>query len=49
MSEDEEDKKCTCAEETEDHTCPYQEEINEDYESMCSCCEECEYQCSMDI
>ena len=32
----------------EDHECPYSSEINNDH-STCNCCEECEYQCSMDI
>lgn len=33
----------------EPHTCPYAEEINRDYESLCECCEGCEHQCAMDI
>lgn len=32
-----------------DHTCPYSEEINGDYETECRCCSECTYQCCMDI
>lgn len=31
------------------HTCPYKEEINFDSESLCTCCEECTHQCTMDI
>lgn len=38
-----------CNEPTEPHTCPYAEEINEDYESLCNCCEKCEHECVMDI
>lgn len=33
----------------EDHTCPYAEEINEDYESLCNCCSDCAHECAMDI
>ena len=29
--------------------CPYYEEINNDHENKCNCCEECQYQCTMDI
>jgi hypothetical protein len=34
------------------HTCPYAEDINNDSESLCNCCAECEHQChqcAMDI
>ena len=31
------------------HTCPYAEEINGDYETLCDCDEEQTYQCVMDI
>ena len=31
------------------HTCPYREEIHNDYESLCDCDEEQQYQCRMDI
>jgi hypothetical protein len=33
----------------EPHPCPYQEEINDDSESLCECCEACAYECAMDI
>ena len=33
----------------EAHTCPYSEEIHEDYETKCTCCEDCEYECCQDI
>lgn len=33
----------------EPHTCPYAEEICGDYETLCTCTEEQEYQCRMDI
>lgn len=43
--------KCTCdIDGHELHSCPYQEEINEnDDPAHCTCCSECEYQCSQDI
>ena len=31
------------------HTCPYREEINGDYETLCDCDEEQQHQCAMDI
>ena len=31
------------------HTCPYNEEINGDYETLCDCDEEQQHQCAMDI
>lgn len=41
--------KCTCDEEFEEHTCPYQEDINGDYDSLCTCCPCCQDNCAMDI
>jgi len=49
------EKKCTgphCAGEgkaREPHSCPYQEEINEDHDFRCTCCELCTDECAMDI
>ena len=31
------------------HTCPYREELHNDYESLCDCDEEQQHQCAMDI
>lgn len=31
------------------HTCPFAEEMDDDHESTCDCCEECTYQCAMDV
>jgi len=31
------------------HTCPFAEEIHDDHESLCNCCEECTENCAMDI
>lgn len=42
--------KCSCGNDAiNEHTCPFKEEINNDCESMCNCCEECMHQCAMDI
>ena len=31
------------------HTCPIQEDINDDFTYECNCCEDCTYECMMDI
>lgn len=31
------------------HTCPYAEELGDDYETLCDCCSECTADCAMDI
>jgi hypothetical protein len=31
------------------HTCPYAEEIHNDYETLCDCDEEATRQCAMDV
>jgi hypothetical protein len=41
--------ECTCGSEHEEHTCPFSEELNDDYETMCKCCPYCRYQCAQDI
>ncbi len=33
----------------DDHTCPYQSEINDDNESLCNCCADCSYECALAI
>jgi len=41
---------CTCeTEEIEWHPCPYAEDINDDHETMCKCCDTCEHECLQDI
>jgi hypothetical protein len=43
-------KDCTCeTEEIELHSCPYSEEIHDDYEENCKCCKACERECREDI
>ena len=44
--------KCqTCGknEATDNHPCPFAEDVQGDNESMCNCCEECCNQCACDI
>lgn len=41
--------KCEKNEAEEFHTCPYAEEINNDSEFTCDCCEGCQQQCADDI
>jgi hypothetical protein len=39
-----------CAENLEDeHTCPFAEEINDDSETLCNCCDDCTHECGMSI
>lgn len=33
----------------EPHTCPYDEDINDDHETLCHCCRACEQECCDDI
>ena len=43
-------EKCVCREVViEEHTCPFKEEINDDYESLCNCCEYCTQNCRWEI
>ncbi len=50
MEEFLENDKCQCGSQSEGlHVCPYKEDVNGDTESLCSCCSQCQDQCSMDI
>ncbi len=31
------------------HPCPFQSDVNDDHETMCNCCPDCEHNCLMDI
>ena len=31
------------------HTCPYKNEINDDYGTLCDCCDDCKQRCSDEI
>jgi hypothetical protein len=33
----------------EPHTCPYSQDIHNDNETLCTCCEKCAHECCMDI
>jgi len=52
MYDDEDDQEqnvCTCrTEDIDPHTCPFSEEINDNYD-LCTCCEYCTRQCWLDI
>ena len=41
--------KCKVGTAIEDHTCPYDCDINDDCESLCDCCEDCIGNCGDDI
>ena len=42
--------RCTCEEYAwGEHTCPFQEEIHDDYEFTCECCPWHTYQCALEI
>jgi len=51
-TKDEDIYGCTCNRDEEfidEHTCPFAEDINNDFETLCRCCDYCTYQCTMDI
>jgi hypothetical protein len=42
--------ECTCnKEEIEPHTCPYKEDVLDDYEYLCKCCDHCTHECALEI
>lgn len=41
--------RCTANHESEPHTCPFAEEIGNDSETLCDCCDDCTNECAMDI
>ena len=41
---------CRCGKPgTDEHTCPYSEEIGNDFTTLCNCCDQCAGQCADDI
>lgn len=40
---------CSVNDATEPHSCPYRADINNDPDSLCTCCADCEHECAMDI
>lgn len=48
--EDEEYGGCNCVVlPQEPHTCPFQEDVNNDSSTLCTCCADCANACAMDI
>ena len=45
------DPDCTCEEHELDspHSCPFAEEINDDYRELCTCCPFCTQECAWEI
>lgn len=41
--------RCNKNDAAELHTCPFAEDVNNDTETLCDCCEECTHECEMDI
>jgi hypothetical protein len=41
--------KCGSKEEIEEHTCPFASDVWGDNTTLCTCCEDCTYECAMDI
>lgn len=49
-SEPKEDPCERCGGEGESpHPCPYAEDIYGDSDTLCNCCDDCAYQCAMDV
>ena len=48
--DDYEDDKCSCGSAgTSLHGCPFSEEIHDDYDRLCNCCDACSHECAQDI
>jgi len=41
--------KCGHNHKTEWHSCPYDEDINDDHSLKCRCCSDCQHQCAQDF
>lgn len=48
MIEENLDEECTCDQNHDPHSCPYDEEIHK-VEKLCTCCLYCTYQCRMNV
>lgn len=42
-------QRCRKEPATEPHTCPFAEDIHDDSETLCNCCDDCAHECAMDI
>ena len=40
---------CSNLKTMEPHTCPFAEEITGDNDTLCHCCDDCQYECAQDI
>lgn len=52
MNTDPESKKCPRCDKnlaTDPHPCPFAQDVHNDSESECICCDECTHECAMDI
>ncbi len=47
LSDNEEEKCQNCSTEPAEelHSCPYSEEIHDDYDLKCNCCDSCQREC----
>jgi hypothetical protein len=46
------DDRCPCCKTADaelPHVCPFKDEIHNNSEDLCTCCEECERECRMEI
>lgn len=41
--------KCKVNDAQLEHTCPYKEEMRDDSDSLCDCCDDCAHECAMDV
>lgn len=41
-------ERCGINEASDSHLCPMRQELDDDQETECTCCEECEQQCRED-
>lgn len=43
------DEVCTCSDELEEHACPFREDVDDDSETLCTCCALCESDCAASV
>lgn len=50
MRENDFGEPCTCTQDDcAPHTCPYREDVCDDHETLCTCCDSCVSQCVQEI
>ncbi|AGO48478.1 hypothetical protein Phi18:1_gp31 [Cellulophaga phage phi18:1] len=42
-------ENCGVNESRDKHTCPFQEDVNNDSDTLCNCCSDCTQDCCMEI